>query len=60
MGLLAGKAVNGSWDQVQRGTIDHINAISATRMMVAPTPTRNNPTSGMSHPQSAFQLSSLS
>ena len=52
--------IDGSRAEVQRGTIDHINAISATRTMVAPTPTRNNPTSGMSHPQSAFQLSSLS
>jgi hypothetical protein len=37
--------------QVQRGTIDHINPISATRMTPVPTPTRNNPTSAcMSHP----------
>src|SRR5262245_21723906 len=40
-GLLAGPR------QVQRGTIDHINQISAPRMRVVPTPVRNNPTSGM-------------
>jgi hypothetical protein len=37
--------------QVQRGTIDHINQISATRMTLVPTPIRNNPASAcMSHP----------
>ena len=42
--------------QVQRGTIDHINPISATRMMTVPTPTRNNPTSACMSHQSASTL----
>jgi hypothetical protein len=43
--------------QVQRGTINHINPISATRMRAVPTPTRNNPTSGMSEPRKVWSVS---
>ena len=43
--------------QVQRGTINHINPISATRMRPVPTPTRNNPTSGMSEPRKVWSVS---
>jgi hypothetical protein len=47
--------------QVQRGTINHINPISATRMRAVPTPTRNNPTSAcMSHPVGINSLRSHS
>src|SRR6266446_285898 len=42
--------------QVQRGTSDHINPISATRMRVVPAPIRNNPTSACMSHQSASTL----
>ncbi len=42
--------------QVQRGTIHHINPISASRMRLVPTPIRNNPTSACMSHQSASTL----
>jgi hypothetical protein len=46
--------------QVQRGIIDHINRISATRMMAVPSPISNNPTSAMAHPVGINSLRSHS
>ena len=46
--------------QVQRGIIDHINRISATRMRAVPTPISNNPTSAMAHPVGINSLRSYS
>jgi hypothetical protein len=52
------RASSWGWSrQVQRGTINHINPISATRMRAVPTPTRNNPTSGMSEPRKVWSVS---
>jgi hypothetical protein len=54
MVLLGITTASWGWSrQVQRGSIDHINPISATRMMPVPTPVRNNPTSACMSHQSA-------
>src|SRR5258707_12888316 len=54
MVLLGITTASWGWSrQVQRGSIDHINPISATRMMPVPTPVRNNPTSACMSYQSA-------
>jgi hypothetical protein len=59
---LGSREINLGWSrQVRRGTIHHINPISASRMRLVPTPRRNNPTSAIvSHPVGINSLRSHS